>query len=243
LCASEISPGRGGDLEEISLFKKILLKRSYIGIFMSNPVRASNAKTPGRIGPGKEYRNLLERDFLCLLRFDPSVQDFRSQPLKIEYEFGNRRRVFLPSVLIHYHAGAEQTQPLLAHVQEGSGPWDQGEFAVQFAAARRVCEVEDWRFSLVEERHIRIGRLQNANFFARFLRRTADEERAKRLMDALGETDGGCSVDTLLLRVCPDQDRGLWLPDLWTLIAQRRIATNLDSPVTNSTLLTLKDFG
>src|SRR5438093_13525364 len=77
---------------------------------------------PTRIVP-KNYRNLtglvhnsrtstmtafessLERDLLLLLDFDPDVESFEEQPVKIKYhEDHGRRHTYTPDVLFHYRA-------------------------------------------------------------------------------------------------------------------------------------------
>lgn len=56
----------------------------------------------GRIAERQEYESLLERDFLTLLRVDPSVESFVTQPIKIPYTLAGRPSSYTPDVLVKF---------------------------------------------------------------------------------------------------------------------------------------------
>ena len=67
------------------------------------------------------FESSLERDFLMLLDFDPDVELFEEQPVKIGYHDDNgRRRTYTPDVLVRYRTDrpqARHTKPLLYEVK------------------------------------------------------------------------------------------------------------------------------
>src|SRR5919197_4727077 len=51
------------------------------------------------------FESSLERDFLLLLDFDPDVELYEEQPLKITYhDEAGQRRTYTPDVLVRYRA-------------------------------------------------------------------------------------------------------------------------------------------
>src|SRR6266699_1506223 len=49
------------------------------------------------------FESSLERDFLLLLDFDPDVEFYEEQPVKITYhDESGRRRIYTPDVLVRY---------------------------------------------------------------------------------------------------------------------------------------------
>src|SRR5215470_396033 len=55
------------------------------------------------------FESSLERDFLLLLDFDPEVEYYEEQPVKITYpDARGRHRTYTPDVLVRYRIGPLQ---------------------------------------------------------------------------------------------------------------------------------------
>ena len=67
------------------------------------------------------FESTLERDFLLLLDFDPDVEFFEEQPVKIIYHDAHgQRRTYTPDVLVRYRPHrfqARHTKPVLCEVK------------------------------------------------------------------------------------------------------------------------------
>lgn len=195
-------------------------------------IKPSKDGVTGRLGPGKEFELLLERDFYLLLELDAGVKDYRTQPFVVDFRFEGRGHHYTPDVLIHYRLGPSAVVEVKPSelIEE-----DESLQAAKFAATRRVCDTEGWTFAVVTEEQIRTPRLKNAELLIRFKRRCADPERAAGLRKAL-EDRGACSIADLLRGLESSlDDRAKWLPDLWTLIVRGEIGVNLDERITMST--------
>src|SRR5947208_8398615 len=60
---------------------------------------------------GSPFESSLERDFLLLLDFDPDVEFYEEQPVKITYhDDRGRRRTYTPDVFVRYRADRLQGQ-------------------------------------------------------------------------------------------------------------------------------------
>jgi hypothetical protein len=203
-------------------------------------IKASPKGVTGRVGAGKEFEFLLELDFLLLLQFDLSVSDFTCQPLRIDYEFEGKRHVYTPDVLVHYRPLPDGARPrsILVEVKpENHIDDDQSLQAAKFAAAERICGEREWQFLVVTDRQIRTGRLENAKFFNRFLRRSVDAASADQILQALKRL-GPSTPAQLLQALCRDDaEKSTLLPELWTMLAHRRIQMDFGQPISMSTTI------
>src|SRR5688572_26100827 len=96
------------------------------------------------------YESFLERDFIHLLEFDPSVVTFAEQPLTLAYAYQGKTRHYTPDFHVHY---ASQCQVLVeckpaAFVDHQDNP-------LKFAAAQAWCAERGWTFRVVTEVDIR----------------------------------------------------------------------------------------
>jgi len=115
------------------------------------------------------FESSLERDFLLLLDFDPDVEWFEEQPVKIIYhDAKGRRRTYTPDVLVRYRTDppqARHTKPLLCEVKYRDDlrqHW--AEYRPKFRAAQCYARQQGWRFHVVTERHVRTPYLENVKF-------------------------------------------------------------------------------
>lgn len=207
-------------------------------------IKAKPGYVTGQLASGQEYEDLLERDFLKLLQFDLSVREFRAQPISIQFEYDGSVHTYVPDVLIHYHAGSggEQRASDLVEVKPASFEERPATHdAAKFAAARRVCEREGWRFLIVREDRIRIPRLANADLLCRYIHRAYNPALTARLLKQLEELGGVATAEQLLSALCAtSSERARWFPELWTLVAVRKVAADLDQPLTMNSPLVLK---
>ena len=187
----------------------------------------------GRNGnSGQQYESTLERDFLYLLDFDLNVDRYETQPLTIEY-VGNDGRVhpYTPDVFVQYRRDivpASSLPHLLVEIKyrdEYRGRFR--ELRQRFRAARLYAKERGWRFVVLTEREIRTPYLENA----RFLRPYRDvgfdpalEWTVLEQVRTLCETSPTALVESL---ADSDWMRGVYLRELWRLVAVGRVGTDL----------------
>ena len=192
------------------------------------------------------FESSLERDFLLLLDFDPDVEFYEEQPVKITYhDESGRRRIYTPDVLVRYridHLQASHTQPHLCEVKYRDDLrqyW--AEYRPKFRAAHRYARQQGWRFRVVTERHVRTPYLANVKFLRSYQAMPPNELYRTRLLSAvsaLGETEPTRLLTTM------SQDRwqqAQMLPMLWQLIATRQVDTDLSQPLTMQSRIRLKE--
>jgi hypothetical protein len=218
---------------------------------------------PVRIVP-KNYRNLtglvpnsrtqsmtafestLERDFLLLLDFDPGVEFYEEQPLKITYyDETGRRRTYTPDVLVRYRTerlAAGRSKPQLCEVKYRDDlrqHWT--EYRPKFRAAQRYAREQGWRFRLVTERHVRTPYLDNVKFLAPYRSISGNDSYRTQLLQILSDLQETDPV-SLLTRISPDRWRQVQvLPTLWQLVTTRQVGADLEQPLTMRSRMWFKE--
>jgi hypothetical protein len=190
------------------------------------------------------FESSLERDFLLLLDFDPDVEFFEEQPVKIVYHDANgRRRTYTPDVLVRYRTDrlqARYTKPLLCEVKYRDDlrqHW--AEYRPKFRAAQRYARQQGWRSRLVTERRVRTPYLENVKFLRPYRTLPVNDSYRTHLLSTLASVEA-TDPASLLAAVCQDRwQQAQLLPMLWQLVATRQIATALDQPLTMQSRLWL----
>lgn len=190
----------------------------------------------GQIAERQEYESLLERDFLTLLRVDNSVESFITQPIKIPYTLAGRARSYTPDVLVKFRPDSQgvvrRTTLFEVKPQEYADHPDH-ELAAKLAAANLFCPSQGWEFQIVTEVEIDTPRLGNANFLLRYMTRKGDAGQQKLILEQLRFWNGCATPRALLAGIYRSREsQAALLPDLWTLVAQGLVRTDLDAPLT-----------
>lgn len=213
------------------------------------PVRAikyNYRNITGHMAKGKgegpaDFEPSLERDYLTLLEFSPSVTRYEVQPVRIWYTYENRERSYTPDVLVHFQPepGKAPTRWLVEvkYRDELRENWHW--YRHRIKAAFRFAKAEGYQFHLMTEREIRTPYLTNARFLLRYRDQPIEDPHLHVLLDKL-ELLREADPDMLLAAVYLDPwRRAQVLHVLWQCVAQGYIATDLTQPLTMSSRLWL----
>lgn len=180
----------------------------------------------------------LERDLLVLLDFDPAVERYEEQPVRIEYrDARGRRRTYTPDVLVHFRQDIAMPgvtlSPLLYEVKYRKDLFDKWrEIKPKVRAGRAYARERGWRFKLITEREIRTPYLQSVKFLRQYRRLQPGDAERRLLLDRLREV-GESDPESLLLAIHPEPvKRAELLPTLWHLVAVGDIYADLNEPLT-----------
>lgn len=167
------------------------------------------------------------------LDFDPAVKRICEQPFSIYYEFEGERRRYTPDVLAESLSSSGRLSITVYEVKpsdELRKNWQT--YKARFKAAMRYCRAQGWRFKIVTEREIRTPFAQNAKFLRRYRALAEQPLFAKQLLytlKALGETTPQALLAASYL--CSDKKMAA-VPELWRLVAIRKIVSALEAPLT-----------
>lgn len=215
-----------------------MLNMKRIAEVPAKPARRIGVKTQhvrGKLG-GQEYESLLERDFLKILRFDPTVDTVLTQPLKISYEVQGAKRTYVPDVLATFKADSQGVvpKPVLYEVkpQEYAEHPDYS-LAEKFSAATLYCDERNWVFKVVTETDISPSRLENVNFLSRYQGRSIHQGHRQLIRDQLTRWNYCATIQALLTSIYRTRTaQAELLPDIWTLLAAHELGVDLDLPLT-----------
>lgn len=202
----------------------------------ARPLRPSHRALTGRValadGRTAGFDSSLERDWLILLDFDWRIRALREQPFTIHYEAGGRHHRYTPDLQADFDDGQRQWTVIyeVKLRDDLRAQWTQ--YRDRFAAASRHCRDRGWRFRVVTERQIRTPRLKNATFLRRYRAAPAQPALQQALLGALAAA-GSATPQALLDAAAPagGEQRNQALGELWRLVANRHIQTDLRHPL------------
>ncbi len=189
-----------------------------------------------------QHESGLERDFLILLNFDPSVAEVVGQPVKIMFRRPGETRQwpYYPDFYVRY-AGPDEREVLYQIKYDNELRQAFHHMKPAWRQAMRVAREHGMTHRILTERRIRGDGhyLTNAGFLARCLHTEPDAEIEERIAATLA-TIGPCTPDTLLKGLFwASENRAMAIPHLWRMIAQGRIVADLTRPLTMASPITI----
>ncbi|NMO79180.1 TnsA endonuclease N-terminal domain-containing protein [Niallia alba] len=100
------------------------------------------------------WESLLEKDFIKVLDFDPSIIKIQSQPIKIEYRYKGKIYKYFPDFLVE----TKDKQYIIFEVKPEDKIKEEDN-KVKFEVGKIYCEKKGWKFKIVTEKDIRQGYL------------------------------------------------------------------------------------
>lgn len=202
----------------------------------------SSAKNGKSLG----YESLLERDLMILLEFDDTVEGFEEQPVKVPVVVnGKKLKPYVPDILIHYlpTPSGEARRPVLGEVKKSDDlKKNKAKYAPKFEAASRYAEERGWEWCKFTENEIRTPLLDNLKFLRQYHSEVPNAALLQEALLYLQNTRGSVTVDSLLKKLCPTEDKLLHMvPVIWHLVATKRITANLQKPLTMTSKLSLAE--
>lgn len=189
-------------------------------------------------GRNVAYESLLERDFFLLLEFDRFVSSYEEQPLRLSYHYGNKNIPYTPDVLVQYKA--EALFPCIFEIKYSDEIKEKKVFLREkFEQIEEYLRSNDMEFKLFTELDIRTQFLENAKMIYRFasINDLYYDERINKINEIL-EVENVMSIAECMNRLSPNRyDQAIYLPYLWHLIFKDKVGIDMDSKITNDSLI------
>lgn len=216
-----------------------ILNATKVSKLVSGPVREIGVQSrsiTGTMPDGNRYESALERDFMLLLNFDPSVDVYTPQPLTIKYQGSDGQwHRYTPDGLVEWRKDLRphDVRPLLVEIKYRDafeGAWRA--WRARIRAARNFAEERGWQFAVVTERDIRNPFLDNARFLLPYLQRPGSPQVEQWVLDKLVEL-GESTPQELIASLYQDRwNQAALIPVVWRLLAERSIGCDLTQPLT-----------
>lgn len=205
----------------------------------SKPVRSigtSRSYLTGQVSLDKggtaSFESSLERDWLVLLDFDPTIKSVLEQPFSIQYAAQGMSRRYTPDVMAEFQRPS-RVETIVYEVKPREilrANWSR--YRPRFKAAVHYCRERDWRFKIVTEKEIRTPYLENAKFLRRYRNLPEQTLVCDQLLytfKALGPTTPQA---LLAAAYWPKEDQIKAIPMLWKMVVDGRIGVLLHEPLT-----------
>jgi len=192
------------------------------------------------------FESTLERDLLTILEFNESVSDVIEQPVTIEYTNENgRETTYTPDFLVYFRQPKAALmdsvyKPMLIEVKPRNIIKKKfKELRPKFKIATKYAHQNDMIFKIYDEGKIRGQYFKNISFLKRYKNlqyNTDEEERILKYIDLVGHT----KVDHLLEYLyVTDNQKGIALGQIWSLLAKKKILCFFDEPLNQKTIIWL----
>lgn len=194
------------------------------------------------------HESTLERDFLRRAEFNDSVLDVISQPVEIPYTTKTgKETTYTPDFLVtfssdrFYHPECVPS-PILAEIKPNAKLQKEWDFLkVKFKAGLAYAKQQGWIFHIYDENRIRDQYLTNINFLRRFHKGQYSPEILDELERTL-KAIGHCRINELPAHIFNSESNVLMgISHTWHLIATKRIACEMQQPLSNNTLIWIND--
>lgn len=179
------------------------------------------------------FQSSLERDWLLVLDFDPTVCRIAVEPFSIFYKVNGQERRYTPDVLAEHASSSGVNKTVVYEVkprEELNANW--ATYKTRFKVAVRRCREEGWRFKIVTEKEIRTPLLDNARFLRRYRSLPDNALTREQLLYTLKGLGQTTPQALLAAAYWHEEPQMAALPTLWKLIASRAVVAMLHEPLT-----------
>lgn len=177
-----------------------------------------------------DFESPLENDYLTLLDFDPSVERYEVQAVRVPVP--GVPRGYVPDVLVHYRAdpfGKARPSELTEVKSAEDFRKNSAKYAMKFAAAASYAEDRGWKFVRKSNTDIRTPRLKNLKFLRAYRHINPPSTHIESVLTAIRAAGGRTSSNRLIsASACNDRERAELLPALWHLVVTGQVGTDLD---------------
>jgi TnsA endonuclease N terminal len=193
-------------------------------------VKKNIGKFPSlKVGKNVWWESLLERDYIHLLEFDPDVERYEEQPMRVPYPFEGKIRYYTPDFLVERIDGRR----IVVEVKSKKKASDDA-FRLFFLAVAPVIHKRGYEFIVVTDEMIRVEPLlENIKILWGYSRVTFYSRHQVLCRKFLRENDGASIAD--LARAL--SDKGVTLPVIYSLVYRGALSVDLNCPLDPSSIV------
>jgi TnsA endonuclease N terminal/TnsA endonuclease C terminal len=177
------------------------------------------------------FESLLEKEYMLLLDFDPTVEKYVEQPVTLPVPGKSRR--YTPDLLVTFRENSTGHRPpaQLIEIKTTADLARKAEdLAPKFAVAEQYAADRGWIFLKKTELDIRTQRLANLKFLRRYRTLSPPPEEVAIVIERLAALGGSSQLQTLLdLLGSTLEKQAQWTPVLWNLIVSGQVFFDMNT--------------
>lgn len=183
------------------------------------------------------FESLLERDFICLLDYETTVEHFSEQPLVIKYQHAGKIRQYTPDFYVIYrgHAFLFECKPACFV--------DKPKNQIKFEAARLWCQEQKWTFGIVTDEYLASNwRIRNIKLLTQFARYNIEPEIKGRIFAFLSSVPRPVKVSDVMHQANQKAPQSVIIPILHMAFHHEIYISLNDSKISVDSLVALSNF-
>lgn len=180
------------------------------------------------LGQSVDHESHLERDFLLILQFDPTLAAIRAQPFTIPCIGANGQQTRYTPDFLCIHDGPRPTGFLveIKPVEDLRKNWRT--LKPRLRAGRAFAHQKGLKFEILTERQLHRWALDAYHFLAPFRALPYDESTEEHLIHVLAAIGPSTPQRLLAAAFMTEENQHQAIPYMWKLVATRRITAGLD---------------
>lgn len=190
------------------------------------------------------FESLLERDYFLSLEFDPDIMSYDSQPVEIVKRENKYLRKYYPDCLIQHTACSGKPSLLVEvkHSKDLENPKKADDIRQRISISEDYAAEQGWGFKLITDKDICGTLLENHRFLYKYSDPPAALSSYRMMIcNMLRANSQASAADIADALASTFLERAAILPCIWHLLRSRAIATDLQIPLTNLSLLEASD--
>ncbi len=189
-------------------------------------------------GRGMAFESSLERDFFLTLEFDPAVDEYEEQPLKLSGMNGTKKVEYTPDCLITFYGAKNRLLVEVKYIEDLEK--NSAEYEPRFALARNFVRENDMEFKIFTEKEIRGdgARLENYRLLYRFTKPPLNIEECTDPILKIVASSKTIKFSELLEKLSTERTvQAKFTPVIWHLLLTRKLEADLDKTIGYSTVI------
>lgn len=182
------------------------------------------------------YESKLERDFYLRLEFDPTIESYEEQPLRLTGVVDDRKVSYTPDCLVKF-LGCRPARIIEVKYQSELEE-KAAELEPRFALARSHAQENGMEFGVETEQEIYAGSIDNYRLLYRFTKPPNHFElKKKKIFESL-EKLGNLSLKNLLMSLGADRkSQAEYTTSIWHLLYKGNLEADLNEPIGYHTII------
>ena len=183
----------------------------------------------------QRFESTLERDYITLLEFDPTIEDYGMQPVTIPYVHEGKACRYTPDALVYYKPEAGK-KPLLVEIKYAAELQEKKDYLEpKFNAATAYACANGLEFRVFTEVDIRTCYLRNIKFLSWYHHGPVDDSYSKIITAELTKTIPATPQG--LLTSSTEAENATLLYTVWQMLARKMISCDMHQTLSMTSTL------
>ena len=190
-----------------------------------------------------DFESQLEKKFYLTFEFDDKIETYQEQPVKINAVLNGRKISYFPDCIIYFKPELRQ-KPLLIEIKYAKEIKEKKEKIInKIKVVSKYSKENGFVFKIYTDKRLDEIYIDNIKFLYRYFEKPKLNGRYAAYENKIFEIltgSGGIAINGLLDYIAENNiEKMTILPLVWYLTCRKTLLTDLNKPLSNSSLITL----